>query len=81
MASWRTRVAHLASPWDWSKPAFGAFVVGILALSLAVLVRAATEPILMSGKSVSVGVWMVGVYLLYVRPLVRTVRRRRTIMR
>jgi hypothetical protein len=78
MASWRTRVAHLASPWDWGQPAFAAFVVGVLAASVAVLVRAATGPVSMSGKSVSVGAWTVGVYLLYVRPLVRTIRRRRT---
>jgi len=78
MANWRTRVAHLASPWDWGRPAFVAFVVGVLAVSVAVVLRAATGPISMTGKSVSVGAWTVGVYLLYVRPLVRTIRRRRT---
>jgi hypothetical protein len=81
MASWRGRVAHLASPWQWGEAAFAVFVVGVLALSVAVLVRAATGPVSTSGKVVSVGAWAVGVYLIYVRPLVRTMRRRRTASR
>ncbi|MDQ1507750.1 MAG: hypothetical protein QOD57_5477 [Actinomycetota bacterium] len=52
MASWRGRVAHLASPWQWGQAAFAVFVVGVLALSVAVLVRAATGPVSTSGKVV-----------------------------
>jgi hypothetical protein len=78
MASWRTRVAHRASPWNWGQRAFVAFVVGVFALSVAVLGWAAATPVSTSGKVVSVAAWTFGVYFLYVRPLVRTMRRWRT---
>ena len=77
MTDWRRRVAHMASPWEWSQPAFVMFGVAVVALSVAVLVQAATGPSSTGGKMVWVGLWAVGIYLLYLRPLARAVKRRK----
>lgn len=78
VANWRARVAHLASPWEWGMPAFAAFVVSVHALSVVIVVRAATGPVSGLSKLLSVAIWGVAVHLLYLRPLLRTIQRRRT---
>lgn len=76
MTDWRRRVAHIASPWDWGKPAFAVFVLAVVAVAVAALIQAATAPTSGLGKLIWGAIWAAGVTLLYLRPLARTLRRR-----